>query len=50
MVSEHQSRRFGSVAAAHDLDFAPEQGIVNVVYADDPAPLQHHRVLDLGVA
>ena len=32
-----------------DLDVAAEQGVLDAVHADDAAPFEHHRVLDLGV-
>src|SRR5947209_2212609 len=50
MVTEHQARGFRALAAPYDLHLASEQRIVDVVHADDPAALQHDRVLDLRVA
>src|SRR5258705_13855614 len=50
MVAEQQPCRLRAFAAAHDFDLAPEQGIVNVMHADDAAALEYYGMLDLGVA
>src|SRR3954471_14514142 len=49
VIAEHQAGGAGAGLRADDLDVLPEQRVGEPRHVPYPTPLEHHRVLDLGV-